>query len=110
MHTSRTAPAISHFRKKNAARFNGLPFRRKPCSDRKRKPPSQKNQWVGEMYASRSPPQAREMVALLGREIEHLDTRLAELDGKLIAMHKANPLSQRLATIPGIGVIIALTL
>jgi transposase len=55
------------------------------------------------------PAEAREMLALLGREIEHLDTRLAELDVKLIAMHKANPLSQLLATIPGIGVIIALT-
>ncbi len=49
------------------------------------------------------------MLALLGREIEHIDTRLVELDVKLIAMHKANPLSQLLATIPGIGVIIALT-
>ena len=55
------------------------------------------------------PAEAREMLALLGREIEHLDTRLAELEVKLMAMHKANPLSQLLATIPGIGVIIALT-
>jgi transposase len=55
------------------------------------------------------PAEAREMLALLGREIEHLDTRLAELDVKLIVMHKASPLSQLLATIPGIGVIIALT-
>ena len=55
------------------------------------------------------PAEAREMLALLGREIEHLDSRLSELDVKLIAMHKANPLSQLLATIPGIGVIIALT-
>ena len=55
------------------------------------------------------PAEAREMLALLGREIEHLDTRLSELEVKLMAMHKANPLSQLLATIPGIGVIIALT-
>jgi transposase len=55
------------------------------------------------------PAEAREMLARLGREIEHIDTRLVELDVKLIAMHKANPLSQLLATIPGIGVIIALT-
>ena len=39
------------------------------------------------------PAEAREMLALLGREIEHIDTRLAEIDVKLIAMHKANPLS-----------------
>jgi transposase len=56
------------------------------------------------------PSEAREMLALLGREIEHLDAKLAEFEVRLTAMHKANPLSQRLATIPGIGVIIALTL
>jgi transposase len=56
------------------------------------------------------PSEAREMLALLGREIEHLDAKLAEFEVRLTAMHKANPLSQRLATIPGVGVIIALTL
>ena len=55
------------------------------------------------------PTEARDMMALLGREIEHLDAKLAEPEVKLIAMHKANPLSQLLATIPGVGVIIALT-
>jgi transposase len=60
--------------------------------------------------AAAIPLEAREMVALLGREIEHLDTKLTEFQVKLAAMHKANPLSQRLATIPGVGVIIALTL
>ena len=56
------------------------------------------------------PSEAKTMLARLGREIEHLDTKLAEIEVQLMAMHKANPLSQRLATIPGIGVIIALTL
>ncbi len=55
------------------------------------------------------PAEAKEMLALLGREIEHFDTRLAKIDVKLTAMHKANLLSQLLATIPGIGRIIALT-
>jgi transposase len=55
------------------------------------------------------PAEAREMMAMLGREITHLNTKLAELEVKLTAMHKANPLSQLLATIPGVGVIIALT-
>ncbi len=49
------------------------------------------------------------MMGMLGREITHIDTKLAELEVKLTAMHKANPLSQLLATIPGVGVIIALT-
>ena len=68
---------------------------------------------------------AREMLALLGREIEHLNAKPAEFEVRLTAMHKTNPLSQRLATsaadafrhigslrdpIPGVGVIIALTL
>jgi transposase len=50
------------------------------------------------------------MLALLGQEIKHLDTRLDEIELKLTATHKANALSQRLATIPGVGRIIALTL
>jgi transposase len=56
------------------------------------------------------PLEAREMLALLGQEIEHLDTRLKEIETKLTAMHKTNAISQLLATIPGIGPIIALTL
>jgi transposase len=56
------------------------------------------------------PLEAREMLALLGQEIEHLNTRLKEIETKLTAMHKANAISQLLATIPGIGPIIALTL
>ena len=50
------------------------------------------------------------MAALLGREIEHLDAKIKELDVKLAAAHKANEVSQRLATIPGVGPVTALTL
>jgi len=50
------------------------------------------------------------MLALLGQEIEHLKTKLDEIEMKLTAAHKANPVSQLLATIPGIGPIIGLTL
>jgi transposase len=56
------------------------------------------------------PPAAKEMLALLGEEIEHLDGRLKELEAKLLMMHRANAVSQLLATIPGIGPIIALPL
>jgi len=55
------------------------------------------------------PAVAREMMALLGEEIEHLATRLATLEAKLMAMHKDNAISQLLATAPGIGPVIALT-
>jgi transposase len=56
------------------------------------------------------PSEAREMMALLGEEIDRLGVRLKEMETKLLAAHKANPLSKRLATIPGIGTVIALTL
>src|SRR5215218_4855998 len=50
------------------------------------------------------------MLALLGEEIAHLDGRLKEVEAKLLAMHRASAISPLLATIPGIGPIIALTL
>jgi transposase len=56
------------------------------------------------------PPEAKEMVALLGQEIEHLNARITEIEVKLTAVHKANEVSQRLATIPGVGPVTALTL
>lgn len=56
------------------------------------------------------PPEARETMALLGEEIDRIDVRLKEMEAKLLAAHKANPVSKRLATIPGVGPITALTL
>jgi transposase len=56
------------------------------------------------------PPEAKDMASLLGRQIEELDTRIKELDGKLATAHKANEVSQRLASIPGVGPVTALTL
>jgi transposase len=56
------------------------------------------------------PFEAKDMGCLLGREIEDLDTRIKEIDVKLAATHKANEVSQRLATIPGVGPLTALTL
>jgi transposase len=56
------------------------------------------------------PPEAKDMASLLGRQIEELDTRIKELDAKLATAHKANEVSQRLASIPGVGPVTALTL
>ena len=56
------------------------------------------------------PPEAREIFILLHQQITDINARIAELDAKLNASHKANPVSQRLATIPGVGPITALTL
>lgn len=51
----------------------------------------------------------KEMLALLGAQIEHLDGQVQALEVKINAMHKADAISQLLATAPGIGPIIALT-
>ena len=56
------------------------------------------------------PSVAREMFALFRQQINDINVRIAELDARLNAAHKANPVSQRLATIPGVGPITALTL
>jgi transposase len=68
------------------------------------------------------PAAAQAMFVELGERIAELHTRLAALDRKLAALHKAcpwaglqsdpraNPLSQQLAAVPGIGPIGALTL
>jgi transposase len=55
------------------------------------------------------PPVGQEMLGLLGEQIEHLDCRIKALEAKLEAMHRANAISQLLATAPGIGPIIGLT-
>jgi len=49
-------------------------------------------------------------MALLGEEIARLDARLKQMESKLNRAHKANPVSVRLATIPGVGPITALAL
>ena len=56
------------------------------------------------------PPEAKEMFALLGQQIEEIGARIKEIDVKLNAAHKASAVSTRLATIPGVGPVIALTL
>jgi transposase len=56
------------------------------------------------------PPEAKEMFALLGRQIEEIGAQIKAIDAKLNAAHKASAVSTRLATIPGVGQIIALTL
>ncbi len=56
------------------------------------------------------PAPARAMLAVLGEEIAHLDDRLTALEAELLALHKASPLSRRLAKVPGIGPITAISL
>jgi len=51
------------------------------------------------------PALARELFGLHGREYGQLQEQLKEIDAKLIAWHRANECSQRLAQIPGVGPI-----
>jgi transposase len=56
------------------------------------------------------PLEAKEMAVLLGQQIADLDSKITAIEVKLSAAHKANEVSQRLATIPGVGPVTALTL
>jgi transposase len=56
------------------------------------------------------PQAAKETLAQLGRCLAQLDAQLAVLDQRLAAQHKANPVSQRLAAVPGVGPLTALTM
>jgi transposase len=51
------------------------------------------------------PAPALEMLRLLASQIEALEIKLRALEAQLIGVHKANPTSQYLATIPGVGPI-----
>jgi transposase len=50
---------------------------------------------------------ARELFAVQGREYARLGTELKEIEARLLAWHRADALSRRLAQIPSIGPIIA---
>lgn len=60
------------------------------------------------------PALAVEAMALLGKEVDRIEARLAAIDGKLLTRHKADdgvgPISRMLAEVPGIGPIGALSL
>jgi transposase len=56
------------------------------------------------------PASARTMFARMGDHIAALDKQVAAVDDELAALHKANPVSQLLAAIPGVGPLGAITL
>ena len=68
---------------------------------------------VGELIAivrddgdTRLPDAARQVLQVLANQIEQIEA-VAALERQLLAWHKTNPVSQLLASIPGIGPIIA---
>jgi len=50
---------------------------------------------------------ARQVIGLLASQLNDLEGRIKEVDKQIALWHKASPTSQRLATIPGIGPVIA---
>ena len=62
------------------------------------------------MAGAAVPDAAKEILAFLGAQVAQLDERIGELDRRMKQQHKANPVSQLLAEVPGIGPITALSL
>ena len=56
------------------------------------------------------PGNAKAMFERMGQHVTNLGEEIAALDQRLIELHKANPISQRLAAIPGVGPITAITM
>ena len=52
---------------------------------------------------ARLPGLARQVLQVLAVQIEQLEAAIAALEKQLMGWHKSNPVSQRLATVPGIG-------
>lgn len=50
------------------------------------------------------------MFEQIGRHVDDLDLKIQAVERQLLEQHKANEVSQRLATIPGIGLITAITM
>jgi transposase len=55
----------------------------------------------------RVPELARQVLQLLAAQLDEVAKRIVEVDARIAAWHRANPVSRRLATIPGIGPLIA---
>ena len=55
----------------------------------------------------RVPELVRQVLQLLAAQLDEVGQRIAEIDARITAWHKAHPISRRLATIPGIGPLIA---
>jgi transposase len=62
---------------------------------------------AGMEEAAGLPELARGLVRLLAGQLDEVELRIDETDAQIMAWHEANPVSQRLATIPGIGPLTA---
>ena len=55
----------------------------------------------------RIPEVARSVLMVIACQIDDVETKIAGVEAQILGWHKSNPTSRRLATIPGIGPIIA---
>jgi len=70
--------------------------------------PSHVRRLLESMQADSTVPQlARDTLALLASTLDAVSVQIDAIEAKIAAWHKVNPTSQRLATIPGIGPLIA---
>ena len=53
------------------------------------------------------PELARQVLELLAVQLDEVGQRIAEVNARIMAWHKAHSVSRRLVTIPGIGPLIA---
>ena len=65
---------------------------------------------VERVAASAIPEAAKEAIQLLAAQAAHLEGQIDDVDRRLLRLHKANEVSRRLAKVPGVGPITALTL
>jgi transposase len=62
---------------------------------------------ISEVEDSRIPPLAREMLQTLAGHLQELESKIATLDRRLVALTRADPVCQQLRNVPGIGPVIA---
>jgi transposase len=74
-----------------------------------RLPASSSEREPGRLAALELPSALRETIAPLARTVETLTTEIAEVDGWLAALAKADPIVERLQSVPGVGPVVALT-
>lgn len=56
---------------------------------------------------TRVPEVGRQVLRVIADQIEQLTRRIEAIEAQIMAWHRSNPVSQRLATIPGVGPMIA---
>jgi transposase len=62
---------------------------------------------IGEVEDDRIPPLAREMLQTLAAHLRDLESKIAGLDRRLVALVRTDPICRALAEVPGVGPVIA---